>query len=63
MTVFVIKDDDRYQKFTAFYNRSNENYRTLIDQKNRNPVIIFKRKISHMYRGNDGDNGGLGRLQ
>ena len=55
-----IKDDARYQNLTAFYNKMNENYRMLIEQKIINPVRIFKRKISHMYRGKDGNNGGWG---
>ena len=53
-----IKDDASYHNFTAFYNKMNENYRMLIAQKIIKPVSIFKRKINHMDRGNDGNNGG-----
>ena len=55
-----IKDDDRYHNFTAFDNKSNENYRMLIDQKVIEPVSIFKRKINHTDHGNNGNNGGRG---
>ena len=57
-----IKDDSRYHNFTAFYNKTNENYRMLIEQKIVKPVRIFKRKINHMDHGNNGNNGGRGGL-
>jgi hypothetical protein len=53
-----IKDDPRYQNFTSFYNKMNENYRTLIDQKIIKPVSIYKRKIGSM---TNEDNKGRGR--
>ena len=62
----VIKDDAKYQNSTAFYNKMNENYRIIIEQKIIKPVSIFKRKINHMNcvnGGGSGDQGGHGRGQ
>lgn len=67
-----IKDDTRFQNFTAFYNKMNENYRMLVEQKIIKPVSIFKRKISQLGTetdttsgrgrgGRGGRNGGRGR--
>jgi len=41
-----IKDDPRYQSFTSFYNKMNENYRMLVEQKIIKPISVFKRKIN-----------------
>ena len=49
---------DQYQNFTAFYNKMNKNYRTLIQQGLIKPVSIFKRKISQV---DTSDNSGRGR--
>ena len=43
-----IKDDPRYNTFTSLYNKINENYRCLVDQKILKPVSIYKRKISQI---------------
>ena len=43
-----LKDDLRYSTFTTLYNKLNENYRTLINQKILKPVSIYKRKISQL---------------
>ena len=51
-----IKDLPQYATFTAFYNKINENYRTLIDQNIIRPASILKRKISQL------DTNGAGRL-
>ena len=53
-----VKDDSKYRNSTAFYNKTNENYSILAEQKIINPVIIFKSKISHMDCVNDDNNGG-----
>ena len=53
----AIKDTPQYQNFTAFYNKMNENYCTLIQQGLLKPVSIFKRKISQV----DTSDGGRGR--
>ena len=45
-----------YATSTAFYNKINENYRTLIDQNIIRPASILKRKISQL------DTNGTGRL-
>lgn len=69
-----IKDLPQYATFTAFYNKINENYRTLVDQKILKPASILKRKISQVdtnseqrntYRGGRGTgrSGGRGRSQ
>ena len=55
-----IKDDARYQNFIVFYKKINEKNRMLIEKKIIKPVRIFKGKINHMDRGNDGNNGGQG---
>ena len=43
-----IKDLPQYATFPAFYNKINENYRTLIDKKIIRPASILKRKISQL---------------
>ena len=53
-----LKDDARYNTFSAFYNKIAENYRTLVAQKIIKPVSIYKRKISSLT--ND-DSGGRGK--
>ena len=56
-----IKDLPQYSTFTAFYNKINENYRTLIDQKIIRPASVMKRKISQVettYGDNQGFRGG-----
>ena len=61
----ALKDLPQYQTFTAFYNKMNENYRTLIQQGLLKPVSIFKRKISQVetsdYGGRGRGRGGRGR--
>ena len=58
----VIKDVPEFSTFTAFYNKMNENYRMLIDQKIIRPVSILKRKISQMDSDRfAGRSGGRGR--
>ena len=66
----AIKDIPQYQNFTAFYNKMNENYRTLIQQGLLKPVSIYKRKISQVDtsdsgrgRGRGGRGRGRGRTQ
>ena len=65
-----MKDMPQYQNFTAFYNKINENYRTLIQQGLLKPVSIYKRKISQVGtseggrgRGRGGRGRGRGRDQ
>jgi hypothetical protein len=64
-----VKDLPQYATFTSFYNKINENYRTLIDQKIIRPASVMKRKISQVdtthveqfsFRGG-GRRGGRGR--
>ena len=43
-----IKDLPQYSTFTTFYNKINEIYRTLIDQKIIRPASVMKRKISQV---------------
>ena len=43
-----------------FYNKMNENFRMLIDQKIIKLVRIFKMKINQMDHVNDGNNDGQG---
>ena len=66
----AMKDMPQYQNFTAFYNKINENYRTLIQQGLLKPVSIYKRKISQVGtseggrgRGRSGRGRGRGRDQ
>ena len=55
-----IEDDAIYQHFTVLYNKMNENYRMLIDQKIIKPVSISRSKINHMNCRNYCNNGGQG---
>ena len=44
----TLKDDPRYDTFTTFYNKLNENYRTMCSQGILKPVSVYKRKLSQM---------------
>ena len=44
----MIRDNGAYATFTSFYNKINENYRMLVDQKIIKPASILKRKISQV---------------
>ena len=52
-----IKYDSTYQNFTAFYNKINESYRILIEQKIIKPVSIIIMKIKYTNLGKDGNSG------
>lgn len=57
-----MKDNARYEAFSAFFNKIAENYRTLFAQKIIKPVSIYKRKINSVTNDDSSERGrGRGR--
>lgn len=57
-----IKDLPTYtNSFAAFYNKINENYRMLIEQKIIKPISLNRRRISQVTSNRGGGHGGRGR--